>query len=91
MIGVSQGTLSELEQDKYKPALGTIMEIHNKFKTDIYWLATGEEQSQHFEISKRLGETETEFILQFRKLKLEDQDEILEFIKLKINRYDKKR
>lgn len=89
MIGVSQGTLSELEQDKYKPALETIMEIHNKFKTDFYWLVYGVERSQHFDISQGLGEVENEFILQFRKLKLEDQDEILEFIKLKINRYDK--
>jgi len=48
------------------------MEIHNKFKTDFYWIEYGVERSQHFDISKGLGENE--FILQFRKLKLEGQD-----------------
>lgn len=89
MIGVSQGTLSELEQNKYKPALDTIIQIYNKFNTDIYWLLFGVEQSQHNHDSKRFGEIESELILQFRRLKLDDQDEILDIINLKINRYNK--
>lgn len=87
IIGVSQGTLSELEQDKYKPALDTIIQIHNKFNTDIYWLLFGVEQ--HNDDKNRFGKTESELILQFRKLKLVDQEEILDIIQLKINRYNK--
>lgn len=40
-IGVSQGTLSELEQDKYKPSTDTVIAFSNKFKTDLNWLLTG--------------------------------------------------
>ncbi|MGN7454208.1 helix-turn-helix domain-containing protein [Paenibacillus pasadenensis] len=87
IIGVSQGTLSELEQDKYKPALDTIMQIYNKFNTDIYWLLFGVEQ--HNDDKNRFGKTESELILQFRKLNLVDQEEILDIIQLKLNRYNK--
>lgn len=87
IIGVSQGTLSELEQDKYKLALDTIMQIHNKFNTDIYWLLFG--VKQHNDDKNSFGKTESELILQFRKLKLVDQEEILDIIQLKINRYSK--
>jgi hypothetical protein len=57
------------------PALDTIMKIHNKFIIDIYWLVNGVEQSQYFDLSKRICESDTELMLQL---------EILEFIKLKI-------
>jgi len=89
IIGVSQGTLSELEQDKYKPALDTVKDIHIKFETDIYWLLYGMDKTQHVNYNKGISEFETELILEFRKLKEIDQDEIVEFIKLKIKRYVK--
>ncbi|WP_440120045.1 helix-turn-helix domain-containing protein [Paenibacillus sp. QZ-Y1] len=41
-IGVSQGTLSELEQNKYKPSLDIILAIHNHFNVDLLWLLLGE-------------------------------------------------
>ncbi|MFF2483871.1 helix-turn-helix domain-containing protein [Paenibacillus sp. NPDC058071] len=36
-IGVSQGTLSEIEQNKYYPSTETIMAIHTNFHVDIQW------------------------------------------------------
>jgi transcriptional regulator with XRE-family HTH domain len=37
-IGLSQATLSELEQDKYKPSVATIVAIVTEFGTDLEWL-----------------------------------------------------
>ncbi len=88
MIGVSQGTLSELEQDRYKPTIDTLMQIRNRFDSDLLWLVYGEEHSSTKEaFEKKFVEKEIDLLLQFRKLKISDQDELLEFIKLKINRY----
>lgn len=84
MIGVSQGALSELEQDRYKPAIDTLMQIRNRFDTDLLWLLYGENQLS----TKEFVENEIDLLLWFRKLKVNDQEEILEIIKLKINRYN---
>jgi transcriptional regulator with XRE-family HTH domain len=40
-IGVSQGTLSELEKDKYMPPVEVVMAIREKFKVDTDWLLFG--------------------------------------------------
>lgn len=40
-IGVSQGTLSELEQDRYKPSTDTVIAISQCFNTDLNWLLNG--------------------------------------------------
>lgn len=41
LIGISQATLSELEQGKYNPSLETILSIHKVFKTNLSWLLIG--------------------------------------------------
>jgi DNA-binding XRE family transcriptional regulator len=41
-IGVSQGTLSELEQDKYNPSIETVMAKRDHFNMDINWLLYGQ-------------------------------------------------
>ena len=38
IIGVSQGTLTELEQDKYKPSIDTIISINKDFNVNLDWL-----------------------------------------------------
>lgn len=89
MIGVSQGTLSELEQNRYKPAIDTLMQIRDRFDTDLLWLLYGENQlSTKDTYEKKFVENEIDLLLRFRKLKVNDQEEILEIIKLKINRYN---
>jgi|GEM_PF-3713065 len=40
-VGISQATLSELEQDKYKPSVEIIISIVNEFHADISWLVLG--------------------------------------------------
>jgi transcriptional regulator with XRE-family HTH domain len=39
-LGISQGRLSEIEQDKTKPSAETIIAIKEKFKVDLNWLLT---------------------------------------------------
>ncbi|NUU74325.1 helix-turn-helix domain-containing protein [Paenibacillus xylanilyticus] len=90
IIKVSQGTLSELEQDKYKPSLDIVMALYDQFKTDLYWLVYGFDQVSDVSISKGLGDSEARLISEYRNLKPSDQDEIRDFIKLKIHRYHSK-
>ncbi|WP_081317611.1 helix-turn-helix transcriptional regulator [Paenibacillus polymyxa] len=42
IIGISQGTLSELEQDKYRPSLDLIIAIKESFNSHIEWLIFGD-------------------------------------------------
>jgi transcriptional regulator with XRE-family HTH domain len=84
MIGVSQGTLSELEQDKYKPSVDILIAIQNKFKVDLEWLIIGSTQDTY---SINLNEKENKLISGFRKLNNDDQDEILEITRIKLKRY----
>src|SRR5690606_458172 len=45
-VGISQATLSELEQDKYKPSVEIIISIVNEFHADISWLVLGMNSSK---------------------------------------------
>lgn len=90
LIGISQATLSELEQGKYNPSLETILSIHKVFKTNISWLLTGdalEESLNLFNVS--LDDMELKIIQLFRNLKDYDKEEIIQFLNLKINRYQR--
>lgn len=87
-IGISQATLSELEQDKYKPSVDAIQTISKQFGVNVEWILFGENTCPEwaFELT-RVSEKEAELLSYFGKLKENDQNEIIEFIKLKINRY----
>ena len=41
-IGVSQGTLSDLEKDKCKPSVDTLISLRVNLDVDLNWLLTGE-------------------------------------------------
>jgi transcriptional regulator with XRE-family HTH domain len=41
-IGVSQGTLSDLEKDNCKPSVDTLISLRLSLGVDINWLLTGE-------------------------------------------------
>ncbi|MUG46731.1 helix-turn-helix domain-containing protein [Paenibacillus woosongensis] len=86
-IGVSQGTLSELEQKKYKLSLDMILAIHNHFNVDLLWLLLGEGTLNKADKIQELIEQETAFLSIFKKLTDTDQSEIIDFIKMKIRRY----
>jgi Predicted transcriptional regulators len=40
-VGISQATLSELEQDKYLPSVEVIVSINTEFQVDLTWLLLG--------------------------------------------------
>lgn len=87
LIGISQATLSELEKDKYKPSLETIISIKNKFDVNFEWLLLDDA----FNIDKAayqvlLDTKESDLISHFRELNSGDQQEISEIIKMKIKR-----
>ncbi|WP_025723534.1 helix-turn-helix domain-containing protein [Paenibacillus polymyxa] len=42
IIGISQATLSELEQDKYKSSLDVLIAIKENFNSYIEWLIFGD-------------------------------------------------
>lgn len=91
IIGVSQGTLSELEQDKYKPSIETIISIHKVFKVDLEWLLVNPNECNTLKdtyVSKAEGK-EVELLSLFRKLTDEDQNEIMGIIELKLKRLNK--
>lgn len=62
VIGISQATLSELEQGKYNPSFETILPIHKIFKTNFEWFLNGEivEVNDSILFKTSLNETELE-------------------------------
>ncbi|HWO76945.1 MAG TPA: helix-turn-helix transcriptional regulator [Bacillus sp. (in: firmicutes)] len=87
IIGVSQGTLSELEKDKYKPSIETIISIYEVFKVDLEWLLVNSTQFTEDTYIKKVEDKEGELLRIFKLLSVDDQDEILGIINLKLNRY----
>jgi transcriptional regulator with XRE-family HTH domain len=78
-IGVSQGSLSDLEADKSRPAIETVISICEAFGCSYEWLLTGKEHSTVGELTTTL----TELLLVVKELKYSDQLELLEIAKIK--------
>lgn len=88
LIGISQATLSELEQDKYKPSIDTILAITSQFTVSLEWFLGYSQQSGDKVLGvRKISEREAELLILFDKLKSTDKDEIVDFINLKISRY----
>lgn len=90
-IGISQATLSELEQDKYKPSVDVIIALVKHYGVNIEWLLFGFSNSSIGERERvfqahYISEREGELISEFRRLKVIDQEEIIDFIQFKIIR-----
>jgi transcriptional regulator with XRE-family HTH domain len=91
MIGVSQGTLSELEKNKYRPSFETIINIKTKFDVNLDWLLLDDISNFKSEVFRaQIDENEFNLITNFRELKEGDKQEINEIIKLKLKRYREK-
>ena len=89
IIGVSQGTLSELETDKYAPSLEIILDIKTNFGVDLEWILLDSTEKEHTKLfMTRLDNSEIDLISNFRKLNTRDKREITEIMKLKINHYN---
>lgn len=90
ILGVSQGTLSEIEKDKYKPSTDIIISIHNNFKIDLEWLLINSNETKVEKKSyiSKIENMEVDLLNLFRKLTIEDQEEIVGIIELKLKRYN---
>ena len=84
-IGVSQGTLSELEQNKYNPSLETILAIIKVFNVNATWLLFGDAVNEDgiIEVGGELNKVENSLVNKFRMLPIGDQREIMDIIELK--------
>ncbi|MGC6589686.1 helix-turn-helix domain-containing protein [Paenibacillus sp. Dod16] len=49
VIGISQGTLSDIESGKSNPSIETLISLHEKFDVNLNWLIKG----QHYRNSKK--------------------------------------
>ncbi|MBP1173200.1 transcriptional regulator with XRE-family HTH domain [Paenibacillus sp. PvR133] len=88
IIGVSQGTLSELEKDKYKPSLETVIALKLNFSVDLDWLLLEDAVISNTGIFRvQIDDLESNLISGFRKLNLVDKQEIEGIVNLKLNRY----
>jgi DNA-binding XRE family transcriptional regulator len=87
-IGISQGTLSELEKDKYKPSLETVIALKLNFDIDLDWLLLDEAATFYSGLFQvKLDDLESKLISGFRKLDLGDKQEIEGIVDLKLKRY----
>jgi transcriptional regulator with XRE-family HTH domain len=82
LLGISQGTLSEIESGKSLPSLDVIIGMSDTFKLDLNWLINDSSDK-----SSVLKEDEYEIISYYRKLETLAQEEVLDFLKLKLKRY----
>ncbi|MGW7162655.1 helix-turn-helix domain-containing protein [Paenibacillus taichungensis] len=88
MIGVSQGTLSDLEKDKYKPSMDTVIALKKKFDIDLEWFMFEDYLYKNTEIfSVYVDDFESKFISDIRKLNAQDKEELEGILKLKLKRY----
>ncbi|MEK3717416.1 helix-turn-helix domain-containing protein [Paenibacillus sp. FSL R7-0333] len=78
-IGVSQGSLSDLESGKSKPAIETVISICTVFGCSYEWVLTGREHSTIGELTATIAE-----LLQIvRGLNPSEQLELLQIAKIK--------
>lgn len=74
-IGITQGSLTQLETGKSKsPASTTLTELARVFEVDPDWLMTGKGSPQ---APVALSDKEAELVLVFRELSTEGQDYVI--------------
>ncbi|BBH24056.1 hypothetical protein Back11_54010 [Paenibacillus baekrokdamisoli] len=87
IIDVSQGTLSEIEQDKYYSSTETIMALHTNFSADIHWILFGRDTSREEKnMYDDLKNDEVNLLNTYRILEKQDQEEIIDYIDFKLKR-----
>ncbi|OXM85482.1 hypothetical protein CF651_14980 [Paenibacillus rigui] len=86
MIGVSQESLSDIEAGKSKPAIDTVISIHERFGCSLERLLKGTDtyKTEAIFSSSELSPNEVELINAFRKLDTKNQMEALEIVRLKL-------
>ncbi|SDW48462.1 helix-turn-helix domain-containing protein [Paenibacillus sp. CF384] len=79
-IGISQGSLSDIESGKCKPSIDTVVSIHQTFNCSLEMLLAGNERLG----DKDLSDLESRLLHVYRELDLKDKIEILEIASLKL-------
>jgi transcriptional regulator with XRE-family HTH domain len=101
MVEVSQGSLSDIESGKSKPAVETVISIHERFGCSLEWLLCGKTSKSvkgdgNFELlhdTSTFGERviEKQLLDAFRRLDDENQYEVIEIINIKCRKSDKRK
>jgi transcriptional regulator with XRE-family HTH domain len=88
LIGVSQGSLSDIESGKCNPSVETVVSIYSTFECSLEWLLNTESQkkTENTISNSELSYLEQELISTFRELDSENQIEAFEIVKLKKKR-----
>lgn len=84
-IGISQGTLSDIEKGKFKPSIETVISASGFFNISTDWLLRGTgpgpgEKSFQVAQQKELSPIEREIINKTRELDDEGKLEVLHFV-----------
>jgi DNA-binding XRE family transcriptional regulator len=83
LLGVSQGTLSDIESGKSLPSYSTLESLSRVFRSDLNWLICDMKVSQEMNKSDA-NDFEVEMLRNYRKLDEIDKQEIAEYINIKI-------
>lgn len=81
--GISSGNMSSIESGKTLPSASALIKLSKTLNCSIDWMITGESSiSEHFKIS----DIEERLLTGFRKLPVEDQNELIEILQIKLNK-----
>jgi transcriptional regulator with XRE-family HTH domain len=82
-LGVSQGSLSEIESGKSFPSIECLFELVNKFDVNLNSMIN----NQH-NIPFHLTQREQDLIRDVRKLQEIAKEEVVEFVQMKLKRFE---
>lgn len=89
-IGVSQGTLSDIERGVCLPSCETIIALKNTFQCDLNWLLSDYDES-FFQTPSYISSEELKLLTSIRALPAQEKNELYEIIEIKMrkNKYPK--
>ena len=88
-LGISQGNLSDMENNKYSPSAATLLSVIRCFNVSIDWLLTGDgpvtiqvkKESELKEETDSLTEKEIELLSVFEQIPEEQKDLVINILK----------
>lgn len=87
-LGISQGTLSDIESGKSNPSTETLLSLKRVFECDLNWLL-GSEKSTDFSdntiFNIRVSKHESDILGMLRKLDPDNKYEIEQLLRIKTN------
>jgi len=83
-IGVSQGTLSDIERGVCLPSCETIIALRNRFHCDLNWLLADDEYVPTTQ--SHVSSEELELLRSIRSLPFHEKNELLEIVQIKLRK-----